>query len=108
MSNQLRAELIGSDYCTATGFSATGPTPVLSLCRQLVTSGFDPSRPLEVYRGDTLALRIRSIGAAARLTVKDNRLGRPIFARWQDRAGSDAAAPPITPMMLARAEGAAP
>lgn len=91
--NPLRAELVGSDRCTIPGFTATSATPVLALCRTLIAAGSDPTTRLDCYRGDTLALRVCSIGAAAKLTVKDNRLGRPCFARWQDRAASDAAAP---------------
>jgi hypothetical protein len=91
----LHAELVGSDRCIIAGFTATSATPVLALCRTLLAAGFDPDQPLEVYRGATLALRIRSISAGAKLTVKDNRLGRPCFTRWQDRAASDAAGPAI-------------
>jgi hypothetical protein len=96
----LRAALVGSNRCTAAGITATGQAPVLALCRELLAAGFDPDQPLEIYRGTTLALRVRSIGEAARLTVKDNRLGRPVFVRWQDRPASDAAAPPIAPIAL--------
>jgi hypothetical protein len=43
-----------------------------------------------VYRGDTLALVVRSIADGARLTVGDNRLGHPRFVRFRPR--SDGAA----------------
>jgi len=43
---------------------------VCHLCRALLEKGYDPRAPLEAYRGDTLALRVWSIGSAARLTVK--------------------------------------
>jgi hypothetical protein len=75
----LRAELEGSNRATALGISARGHTPVLDLCRKLVANGHDPASPLEAWRGDTLALRIRSIGKAAGLTVKDDNVGRPRF-----------------------------
>jgi hypothetical protein len=96
----IRGELIGSSTCSAAGFTATTARPVLALCRELVAAGFSPDQSLECYRGAALALRARSIGEGARLTVKDNRLGRPVFVRWQDRAASDAAAPPIAPIAL--------
>ena len=96
----LRGELTGSDRCTAAGITATGPAPVLALCRTLLDAGFDPDQPLEIYRDAILVLRVRSIGKGARLTVKDNRLGRPVFVRWHDRAASDAAASPIAPIAL--------
>ena len=33
----------------------------------VVEAGHDPATPLEAYRGDTLCLRVNSIGRAARL-----------------------------------------
>jgi hypothetical protein len=77
----IRAELIGSSRCSAVGMAATGAAPVLALCRQLVAAGMAPDYGLEVYRGDQLALLIRSIGDAAKLTVREStRDGRPRFA----------------------------
>jgi hypothetical protein len=64
-------------------------SPVLAMCRALVAAGHD--RPLEVYRGDTLAMRIGSIRAAARFQVdeKDDNGegGTPILKRHQDGVG---------------------
>jgi hypothetical protein len=91
----LRGSLVGADRCAIPGFTATSATPILALCRTLLAAGFDPATPMECYRGNTLAVRVHSIGQAARLTVQDNRLGRPVFARWRDRAASDGASPPI-------------
>jgi len=54
--------------------------PVLAVCRKLTSAGFDPSRPLHAYRGDTLSLKVRSIGEGARLTVDETRTA---FARWK-------------------------
>jgi hypothetical protein len=71
----IRAELSGSDTCTAAGITARGTTPVLSLCRQLLAAGLDPDRAMEVYRGATLALRIRSIGEAAGLEINSKGTG---------------------------------
>lgn len=66
---RIRAELSGSDRCSAEGITASAPSPVLAICRKLVEAGFDPATPLEAYRGDVLALRVRSIGEGARLEI---------------------------------------
>src|SRR6516225_10204754 len=66
---KIRAELIGSDECTAAGLTISGGAPVLALCRQLIADGYDPGLPLEVWRGPVLCLRVRSIGEAAQLRV---------------------------------------
>ena len=81
----IRAELIGSDKCTAVGLTAHGSAPVLGLCRELVSAGHDPAMLLEAWRGDILCLRVHSIGEAARLTVEDDRHGRPRLRRWRAR-----------------------
>jgi hypothetical protein len=43
--------------------------PIIALSRKLLDVGLDPATPFEAYRGNTLALRARSIGEAARLEV---------------------------------------
>ena len=86
----IRARLDGSNTCSAAGETAIGTAPVLALCRQLVAAGLDPNHALEVYRGPTLAMFVRSIGEAAKLTVREStRDGRPRFARLS----SDGSAP---------------
>ena len=65
----IRAELIGSDVARACGIVAHNGAPILELCRLLVVAGHDPDQPLEAWRGDTLALTVRSIGQAAALEV---------------------------------------
>src|SRR5262249_17442486 len=87
------AELIGSNTCTAAGITVVDRAPVLALCRALVTAGQDPNRPLHAYRGDVLCLCVRSIGEGARLTVEDDRHGRPRLRRWRNRAKGCGAAP---------------
>jgi hypothetical protein len=77
----IRATLIGSTTCVADGITATSNAPVLMLCRKLVNAGRDPSTPMEVYRGDTLALKVRSIGEAAKLKVAEDRA--PRFKAWE-------------------------
>src|SRR5262245_12931957 len=79
----IRADLIGADTAVAAGITATGHAPLLTLCRRLVEAGHDPSTPLEAYRGPTLCLRARSIGAGARLTVKEGPDGKPRFATYR-------------------------
>jgi hypothetical protein len=91
----LRAELIGSDCATAPGIDAHGSSPLLALCRKLVDAGHDPATPLLAYRGNTLALKVRSIGEGAKLTVEDDSGGKPIFRRWRDRRESSGAASPV-------------
>ena len=71
----IRGELIGSDRCSALGITAKGHAPVLALCRLLIEAGHHPARPLEVYRGEVLCLRVRSIGEAARLRVATHGVG---------------------------------
>ena len=80
------AELIGSDTCTALGISAKGAAPVLALCRMLIEAGHDPAMPLEVYRGNMLCIRVRSIGEAARLRMDTDKTGRPVFKREKTTA----------------------
>ncbi len=83
----LNAELIGDDTCTAAGVTARSHAPALALCRQLLAAGLDPDQALEVYRGATLALLIRSIGEGAQLTVKEDNRGTPRFIAY--RPGPD-------------------
>ncbi len=88
----IRAELVGN-VCTAAGLTASGHAPVLSLARQLIATGQDATASLEVWRGDVLVLRVRSIGEAAGLTVEDDRHGRPRLRRWRDRMQGCGAGP---------------
>jgi hypothetical protein len=78
----LRAEIVGSNQAEANGVTARGHAPVLALCRALIEAGYDPDTPLEAYRGNTLCLRVRSIGEGGRLTVKDGSDGKPRFATF--------------------------
>jgi hypothetical protein len=59
-----------------------GDSIVCALCRRLVEAGHDPATPLEAYRGDSLALKVRSIGEAAGLTVRETEWG-PRLAPYQ-------------------------
>ena len=71
----IRAELVGSDIAKALGVTVLNSSPLLQLCRELVAAGQDPATPLTAYRGNTLCLRIRSIGEAAQLEVASNTHG---------------------------------
>jgi hypothetical protein len=93
------AQLTGSSQCRAGGYICRSASPVLGLCRKLVSAGFSPDRPLWAYRaiadhpilskrahvhvlppswgtrGKTLCLKIRSIGEAAWLEVNSSANG---------------------------------
>jgi hypothetical protein len=71
----IRAELRGSDTAEALGIVVHSSTPVIVLCRKLIAAGHDPALPLVAYRGETLCLYVRSIGAAARLEPSSNSYG---------------------------------
>src|SRR5262245_3885292 len=96
----IRAELIGSNACSALGITARGHAPVLSLCQLLIEGGHDPKRALLAYRGDTLCLLVRSIVEGAALAVENDRRGTPRFRRR--RALSDGAAPYVAQIRKAR------
>ena len=84
MKKPIHATITRHNTCTAERIAAHGFVPVLALCRKLVAAGYDPALPLYAYRGDTLALKVRSIGEGAQITVGDNKSGTPGFRRWQD------------------------
>ena len=91
----IRAALIGSDRCEAGGISVCTAAPVLAVCRKLMAAGHNPRRPLHVYRGNVLALRVRSIGEGAQLAIAGDGVG---FRRRKEPAAtsrSDFANPPV-------------
>jgi hypothetical protein len=55
-------------------------TVVCALCRKLIAAGHNPNEPMEIYRGSTLSLHVRSIGEAAKLTVLETGHG-PKFVK---------------------------
>ena len=91
----IHATLVGSDCCEAEGISGRGYAPVFELCRKLVAAGFDPVSPLEAWRGETLSLRVRSIGEGAQLTVADDRHGTPRLRRRQEGPQGYVAGSPV-------------
>jgi hypothetical protein len=80
----LRAELRGSNCCSANGLTSIGRTPVLNLCRDLIAAGHDPTQPLHVFREGVQALTVRTVGEGARLTVDDH---HNVFANWKPWKG---------------------
>src|SRR5262249_55887794 len=105
----LRAEIIGQTQATACGVTVSGRNaPALALCRALIEAGHDPDSPLEAYRGDTLCLRVRSIGEGAKLTVSEaTNDGKPRFALFRPFSGSDANVGGWPPVAQGRQEVAA-
>jgi hypothetical protein len=75
MTEPIEAELIGSNECRCGGITTRSSSPVLAMCRALIAAGYDPSRPLHVYRGKVLALKVRTIGEGARLQVNSGGTG---------------------------------
>jgi hypothetical protein len=90
----IQAQIIGSDQCTAEGFTVRSAAPVLAMCRKLIEAGYDPAAELHAYRGDMLCLKISSIAYGARYTVKDGRTGRPSLRRFQKPPRRVSTAPP--------------
>jgi hypothetical protein len=67
----IRAEISKSNRCDAEGYTVKTSAPVLAMCRKLVEAGYDPATPLHAYRGDTLCLKVRSIGEGAKLECQE-------------------------------------
>jgi hypothetical protein len=78
-ADPIEADIVGSTECRARdrarGITVHSGSPVLAMCRALVGAGYDPHRPLHVYRGDTLALTVRTIGEGAKLAVSGSGVG---------------------------------
>jgi hypothetical protein len=55
----IRAEIIGTDRCTAEGYTARSSAPVLALCRKLIDADFDPERTLRAYPDPPAHARFR-------------------------------------------------
>ena len=61
----ITARISSDTIAEAEGVVVHTGSPILALCRELVAAGHGSTTAMEVYRGDTLALHIRSIGEAA-------------------------------------------
>src|SRR5262245_33437689 len=94
------AELTGDDTCTCSGLSVQAYAPALAMCRQLLAAGLDPDTALEVYRAAILALKVRSIGQAARLDVNSKGTG---FVAYRGVRTAPPIAPKDCPASPARA-----
>jgi hypothetical protein len=90
------AELTGVNTIVALGATTVSKTPILTLCAELVAAGIDPTMPLTVYRGSTLALTVRSIGEAANLEINGKGSGFAVrtapLVRKNGRAGTEGGA----------------
>jgi hypothetical protein len=95
LQSNIRAELAGASTCSALSVTIESSAPVISLCRRLIEAGHDPATAMQVFRGDVLALIVRSIGEAARLEINAYGTG------FRPRREADAA-PPIAPNAPAR------
>jgi hypothetical protein len=71
----IQAQISSDSIATSCGITVETPSPVLSLCRKIIEAGCASSAPLEAYRGDTLALHVRSKGEAATLKVNGHGVG---------------------------------
>lgn len=65
MRDVIVATLYGADVCFAEGQEVTGQAPALAMCHLLVAMGYDPLRPMHVFRDGELAMTIKSIGWGA-------------------------------------------
>ncbi len=79
----IRCELFGSGTAQAGDLISRGHSPVLDLCRKLVAAGYDPRLPMQCFRCDTIALRVRSIGEGAKLTVRETATRGPRVVPWR-------------------------
>jgi hypothetical protein len=88
MTNAIIAQLSSDTIASVAGSTIAVHigSPVLALCRKLVEAGYPSSAEVECYRGETLSLRVRSIGEAAGLYVAATTTGRPVFRREHNRA----------------------
>jgi hypothetical protein len=77
---RIRCELVGSDVVVAGDIKADG---AFDLCRRLLAAGASPAAELVCFRDGRLALRIRSIGDGARLTVRETATDGPRFTTWR-------------------------
>jgi hypothetical protein len=92
----IRATISGSDRAVVGDLEVRHNAPVLELCRSLLALGVDPRTPLWAFRGQTLALKVRSLAEGARLTVREGD-GPPRFVAWEPFLRGRVA-PPASPI----------
>jgi len=94
--NTITLEPAGKGQVTATssdGYFFLSTTPLCDGARHWLNKGADPATYIvTTWSSGSSHWSLRStIGAAAQLTVKSDKLGKPIFQRYQDSQGSIAA-----------------
>src|ERR1700730_7046435 len=87
---RIRCELVGSDVVVAGDIKADG---AFDLCRRLLAAGANPAAELVCFRDGRPALRIRSIGDGARLTVRETATDGPRVVAWKAFQARDVSAP---------------
>ena len=74
--------------CLELGLEARGDAPVIGLCRKILDVKAPESlagAAMEVYRGQTLALRVKSIAELAAMQIGTSHGGAPIFERRREK-----------------------
>ncbi len=72
MISTLRVDLSSDTIAAVSSASSLAVhigSPVIALAGKLFDLGIDPATPLACYRGESLSLKVRSIGEAAQLEV---------------------------------------
>jgi hypothetical protein len=105
------ARLIGDDTAQAGDIVVRSRSPVFALCRALLAAGANPNSKLKCFRGDVLALTVKTIGRGAKLTIKENNWVGPKVVPYEplsrDRVGrhvrqnDNPASPPLAGDSLA-------
>jgi hypothetical protein len=94
----IRASLTADDtaVCAQAGLTVTSASPIITLCRLLIESGFDPAERLLVYRDGALVFGVSNLrhGAGLKLAFSHG------FARRQTAEGGA----PVVPLRPALAE----
>jgi len=90
----ITVQLVGSDTAIAEGVTGFGSCPVLDLCRKLIVLGYDPNLALIAMRDGKIALRVRSIGQAGKLSTRHDGIG---FERFRPGPGSRPSSSAIKP-----------
>ena len=67
----LRVELVGATgcRCAVAGLYACATSPIIEMCRLLVSAGYDLGTKLVCFRGGMLSMTVHGIGQPMRLTV---------------------------------------
>ncbi len=62
--------------------------PICSLAREMVDRGYDPNRPVRVYRGDTVCFSTVSLGWWAKKQCRESKELEPKFYKYQEFWGA--------------------